>query len=237
MNEFTFIDDLKDLEQHAYDTGNKIQTQINNPAYDARVSTFYFIAQVVRWVKIYLILKDDYLDDPKWYKNIYLSKHKQQPPEIRQVTIPIDPHKVLIKEFNEVMIVAYSQVLYSIMETKFRLFLMTINQKNPWSFNDVYTKLLGEIKKTEYQDFIEFFSLIRNTIHDNGKYFDANRPYIPKEYKGKKYEFKHNKMVSYKGGTFTLLLKQITPDVIDMMEDIILKSKLIKIQSIPEPVI
>jgi hypothetical protein len=47
---------------------------------------------------------------------------------------------------------------------------------------------------------------------------------------------KHNEFVNYSGGAFTLLLLQITPDVIDMMEDIILNSELIIIHSIPEPV-
>lgn len=36
-----------------------------------------------------------------------------------------DYQLILIKEFREVMRVAYSQVLYSIVESKLRLFLMT----------------------------------------------------------------------------------------------------------------
>lgn len=57
------------------------------------------------------------------------------------------------------------------------------------------------------------------------------------EYKGKTYNFEHKNPVIY-GYPFKLLFQQITPDVIDMMEDIILNSdKLIKIQSIPEPIL
>ena len=236
-NEHAFINKLKDIEQHAYDTGNRIQTHINNPDYDARVSTFYLIAQAVRWFKIYLILKEEYLDDPIWYRNIYLSDYKQQPPEIRQVKFPINRHRVLIKEFHEVMILSYSQVLYSIIESKFRLFLKNIDPSSEEgeSFNRVRGKLLSKIRKTQYEHLIWFFSLIRNTIHDNGKHTNKKLPCVCTKYKGNIFKFELNKMVNYHGGSFTLLLKQITPDVIDMMEDIILNSDLKNFDSIPEP--
>ena len=57
------------------------------------------------------------------------------------------------------------------------------------------------------------------------------------EYRGKTYEFKHNEFVKYPDGVCpsNLLLLQIAPDVIDMMEDIIMNSELININSIPEP--
>lgn len=77
------------------------------------------------------------LNDPRWYKTRYLLKHEQQQPEIgyvpfkgekgRGLMMPEinDYQLILIKEFKEVMRVAYSQVLYSIVESKLRLFLMT----------------------------------------------------------------------------------------------------------------
>jgi hypothetical protein len=150
---------------------------------------------------------------------------------------------VLTKEFNDVMLMCYTQILFSIVESKFRLFLMTIDPNalkgKKDSFSNVYKALLGptsKINKPDYQEFLRFFALIRNTIHNNGKYMNAKNQYVPIEYREKKYEFKHNEFVNYSGGAFTLLLLQITPDVIDMMEDIILNSELIIIHSIPEPV-
>jgi hypothetical protein len=66
-NEHAFIINLKELEKHAYKTNIKIQTQINNEISDARVSTFYFMSQLIRSLKIYLILKKEYLDHREWY--------------------------------------------------------------------------------------------------------------------------------------------------------------------------
>jgi hypothetical protein len=238
-----FINELKDIEQKAYNAGNKIRTQLKNIPYDARVSTFYFIAQAVRWFKIYLIIKDEYLDDPHWYNDIYLSKYGQQRPEIGQILFGIiNDHKWLVRQFNEVMPLAYSQVLYSIVESKFRLFLMTVypdalkNKKKSYRFYDIYKRLLEETGKTQYEHLIWFFSLIRNTIHNNGKHRNESLPYVCTNYKENEFKFEYDKMVDYHVGAFTLLLKQITPDVIDMMEDIILNTEKIKeIPSIPEP--
>jgi hypothetical protein len=164
MIDYPFINELKDLEQKAYNTGNKIQRQINNAVYDARVSTFYFIAQAIRSIKIYLILKNEYLDDRQWCIDTYLSKYKQEWPvtggKIMQI---INDHNVLTKEFNEIMLVAYSQILFSIVESKFRLFQLAIDPNaltnRSDKFTNVYTCLLSEIKKTIYQDFIIFFCI------------------------------------------------------------------------------
>ncbi|HEU4823577.1 MAG TPA: hypothetical protein VFS97_09165 [Nitrososphaeraceae archaeon] len=75
MNEYEFINELKEHEQRSCKAG---QTQINYEIRDARVSTFYFMAQVIRSLKIYLILKKKYLDRREWYDEVYLSKYEQQ---------------------------------------------------------------------------------------------------------------------------------------------------------------
>jgi hypothetical protein len=63
MKDSDFIYYLKIIEQKAYDAGKKVRTEIRNPnnVYDDRVSTFFMHAQAVRWFKICLILKEDYL--------------------------------------------------------------------------------------------------------------------------------------------------------------------------------
>jgi hypothetical protein len=66
-NERAFINELRELEQLEYRTSIKIQTQTNSEIRDARVSIFYFMAQAIRSLKIYLILKKEYLDHQEWY--------------------------------------------------------------------------------------------------------------------------------------------------------------------------
>ena len=116
-----------------------------------------------------------------------------------------DYRLILVKEFDEVMLVAYSQVLYSIIESKFRLFLMTVypdalvkRKQKDW-FSNVYKCLLEESKKTQYENLIELFSLIRNTIHNNGRYMNPKRPHVQIPLRGNPVEFEHDKMVSLPG--------------------------------------
>lgn len=250
FSDFGFINELKGIEQDAYDAGKRVREQISNPIYDVRVSTFVYIAQAVRWFKIYLIFKNEYLEKPDWYNDIYISEngYGQQRPEILQeMLMTINDHRMLIRANNEVMILAYSQVLHSIVESKFRRFLMkaypdALKNRNlrDWSFRVVYTVLLEESNKTQYTNLIKFFSLVRNTIHNNGRYWKENEQYVSISYRDNPFEFKHGDMVKYRlkygerGAAFTLLLKQITPDIIDMMEDIIMDTKLKDIPSIPE---
>ncbi len=255
MREADIIDHLKNIEQKAYDVGKRVRIEIKNPnsGYDARVSTFFIIAQAVRWFKIFLILKIEYLDKQHWYDTIYLSKYRQQPPEIGNVPLQgikgrglvmpgvNDYHFMMIDQFNSVMLVAYSQVLYFIMESKFRLFLLALDQHaldKVERFSYVYPLLLKKTRrKTTYQRLIRFFSFIRNTIHNNGMHRLNREPNVRMKYKGKLFKFQYDRMVKYPYPftALTVLLLYITPDVIDMMEDIILNTKLKKIQSIPEP--
>lgn len=259
-----YIEHLKVIELIAYDAGKNVRTQItkhkNRYEYDARVSTFYLIAQVVRWFKLSLIFKKETLENPRlphWYNNIYITKEKQPHPEIgyvpfkgekgRGLVIPEinDYRLILIKEFKDVMRVAYSQVLYSIMESKFRLFLMTgypdalENRKKREErrdiFYNVYKCLLEETGKTRYEHLIWFFSLIRNTIHNNGKYWNKTVRCVCTKYKGTEFIFEHGKMVTLPDDALKWILLYITPDFIDMMKDIILNTKLKDCDFIPEP--
>lgn len=64
MDDLTFIKELREQEQRAYEKGIKIQSQINNDVLDARASTLYFMAIAIRSFKIFLILsKNTWMTD------------------------------------------------------------------------------------------------------------------------------------------------------------------------------
>ena len=126
MNEHDYINKLKELELRVYDIWNKVRTQINNEL-DARVSTFHSMAIAIRSFKIYLILKEKYLDDKQWFTNIYQSEYKQPWP-VTDGTIQITNFgQELTHDFNVLMLMSYTQILFSIVESKFRLSLMAID--------------------------------------------------------------------------------------------------------------
>ena len=156
-----------------------------------------------------------------------------------------DYRSILVKEFKDVIRFAYSQILHSIVESKFRLFLMTAypgalekrkNKKDRRNvFYNVYKCLLEETEKTRYEHLIWFLSLIRNTIHNNGKYWNKAVPCVCTKYKGTIFKFEHGKMLTLPEDALKWLLLYITPDVILMMEDIILNTELKEIHFIQEP--
>lgn len=175
MNEYEFINELKEHEQRSCKAG---QTQINYEIRDARVSTFYFMAQVIRSLKIYLILKKKYLDRREWYDEVYLSKYEQQwPAGVSGKTLQT------IEDHNMLTIVVYTQVLFSTVQ-QMTLDSNALKGKSN-AFYHVYTWLLPRVNKhkTQYQNLIKVFSYIRNTIHNNGQYMDTEHPYVSIEYR------------------------------------------------------
>ncbi|HEU4445450.1 MAG TPA: hypothetical protein VFR94_12330 [Nitrososphaeraceae archaeon] len=130
------------------------------------------MAIAIRSFKIFLIQKKEYLDDRQWYIDICLSKYQQRWPvsggRSGQV---VNDHNVLTNNYFMVMLIGYTQILFSILDSKFRCFLMNLDPNAlSWkrdSFYDVYACPRKRVKKTQYQEFIRFFSLIRNTIHNN----------------------------------------------------------------------
>lgn len=189
-------------------------------------------------------MQDEYLKDRQWYVDFYLQKWRQQWPSgpVRgsgQSIIIHNDHEVLNRDFDQVMLVGYTQTLFSIIDSRFRLFTVALDStacdNGTASFFKVYNWLLGQIdRKQQYQNFLKFFSYMRNTIHNNGVYMSRIYPKEDISYRGKIYNFEYGKPVSY-NNPYELLYSEITPDVVDMMEDIILNTKILQIPSVPDP--
>jgi hypothetical protein len=145
-------------------------------------------------------------------------------------------HNELNAAFDQVMLVGYTQTLFSIMESRFRLFVVAIDRtacnNGTAPFSNIYHYLLTEINKKEYEVVLDFFRLIRNTVHNNGVYLPTNNP-KPRglTYKGITYRFEYSEPVDYNRHSSELIFYEITPDIINMFEDIILNSE--RILSIP----
>jgi hypothetical protein len=244
MNQRRLIDALYESEKKTYKVGIDVQHKISNQSIlDARVGTFYNLAQVIRSSKTYLILQDEYLNDRQWYVDIYLQKWGQQWPPgpvrgSRDIILHND-HELLNRDFNQVILVGYTQTLFSIIDSGFRLFRVALDStacdNGTACFFKIYNWLLDEIdRKQQYQNFMKFFSYMRNTIHNNGRYMNKKSPKEDISYRGQAYHFENGKPVSYPN-PYELLFLEITADVVDMMEDIILNTQILQIPSVPDP--
>jgi len=64
MNHGNIVNRLNDSEKRIYDIGRTVQSRIpNQSAPDARVTTFFNLAQAIRFPKISFLLLDEYLSD------------------------------------------------------------------------------------------------------------------------------------------------------------------------------
>jgi hypothetical protein len=226
MNESYSVESLKQLEKRTDSIGNDIMRKIVNTSnQDARASTFFILSQLIRSLKIYFILKSEYLDNREWYIDIYLKKWEQQWPVIGgKYGVVMNDHELLNSDLHQVMLGGYIQLLYSVIESRFRIFTIVIDREackqGTGNFNEVYHWLLGRLGKNEqpYENLLIFFGRIRNTIHNNGFYMNIDNPKPPPIiYHGRKYTFEHTKALDLKGGAYRLFILEITPDLITMM--------------------
>ncbi|MFZ0897065.1 MAG: hypothetical protein WAZ77_21395 [Candidatus Nitrosopolaris sp.] len=75
---------------------------------------------------------------------------------------------------------------------------------------------------------------MRNAVHNNGVYLNKNDPKIDINYREKIYNFEYGRPVSYPN-PYELLYWEITANLVDMMEDVILNTKILQIPSVPDP--
>jgi hypothetical protein len=81
MDEHNIVNSLNELELRAYHMVNEVFDKIKD-VLDARVTTFLMLAQVFRSLKIYYILRKEYLSHKEWYEEMYIGKWEQQWPVV-----------------------------------------------------------------------------------------------------------------------------------------------------------
>jgi hypothetical protein len=95
------------------------------------------------------------------------------------------------------------------------------------------------MKLQQRQDYIELLDLlrhIRNTIHNNGVYFQKSGQDRSRQYKGKPYKFEIGKPVNFPGGVLSFLL-DLMPDILKMIEDVIYSTDIISRNKIIDPLV
>jgi hypothetical protein len=244
MDEHNIVNGLNQLELRAYDIGNEVLAKIKD-VLDARVMTFFMLAQVFRSLKIYYILRKEYLSHKEWYEEIYIGKWEQQWPVVGTKSIVINNDdiqryaKIITEDFDQVMLVAHTQCLFSIIESRFRIFTQELDPKacaeGTAEFYKVRDWLIDRLnKKEEYKDTLSFFQLIRNSIHNNGRHMNKNYPKEPPSYRGKPYSFKYGMPVELRNPD-NLFFFELPTDMLSMMEDIVKSIEILNIPTIRDP--
>lgn len=133
----------------------RFNIESNQNIHDARVLTFYNLAVVIRSPKILFLLLNEYLNDKQSRVDIYLQKWGHQwpvgPVRGSNDVVVSNDHNLLTKDFKEVMLIGYTQALFSIIDSKFRLFTVALDPRacnnGIDSFFKIFAWLLDQIGK------------------------------------------------------------------------------------------
>lgn len=236
------VNKLNELENESYRIGSNLTKIINHRKVDARILIFYNLAQLIRSTKLYFILKSEYLNSKEWFVDIYLKKWGQSWPYASNNSIGMifNDNTEIINDYDQVIIVGYIQCLFSIVESRFRIFTSCLDPKaclnGTANFESIYQWLLNKLgKQKQYLEVLNFSRLVRNTIHNNGVYMNIKAPVKQVTYKEKIYTFEHGKPPIF-NNLINLLFFDLTPNLMKMMEDIIRSPSIIELDYIEDPI-
>ena len=238
---YLIVDKLNELEKKSYKFGSQLTKIITHKNLDARILIFYNFAQLIRSTKLHFILNSEYLISRDWFIDVYLKKWDQNWPYAFNsgISVIVNDHTVIIDEYDQVITVGYIQLLSSIIESRFRIFTIYLDptafKNGTDSFKNIYQWFLKKLNKQQYLAILEFSQLLRNTIHNNGVYRNTKEPSKQVSYRDKIFTFQHGKPVLVEN-LFNLLFFELTPDLLDILNDIINTPEIIKIDYIKDPI-
>lgn len=201
---------------------------------DARITIFSKITIVLDSTTLYFILHQFHLTDLTWWKNISSKRIGD--------SIVINPSEEVIPQlvntFNQFITVSFVQLLFSSLESSMRIFLRALDpfacNKGTAEFESIYVHLLKKLNLEQYANLLKLLRLIRNTIHNNGVYFDRHGRDECLEYDGAIYKFEVGKPVEL-GDVWQLFLFNLVPDILKMVIHIVNSNEIIRKAPIIDP--
>ena len=106
--------------------------------------------------------------------------------------------------------------------------------KGTAEFKRIYEHLLKILNIENYANLLKLLRLIRNTIHNNGVYFDRRGRDECVEYDGAIYKFEVGKPVEL-GDVWQLFLFNLVPDILKMVIHIVNSNEIIRKARIIDP--
>lgn len=193
---------------------------------DARITTFAHLGNIVDATNLAFTFMNEHLLplENSWWQET----HK---PPFASFN---DYHKsITINSFNNGFIkVGFVQNLFSILDSKFRIFLRELDpsaEKGATTeFYNIHVALKGKITSfpPDSDELIKVLRLIRNTIHNNGVYFNKKGNDEKVTYKSTTYEFCHSKPINF--ANWEWLIDRLD-DVRQLLELVVSDPKIISI--------
>lgn len=193
---------------------------------DARLTTIAHVGQLIDSTNLAFTFIQNHLIpfDNRWWQEVHQAPFKNF----------TDYHKsIAINNFTVGFVkVGFVQNLFSIIDSTFRILLRELNpaaQKGATTeFFNIHSDLKKEITSfpPDSDGLINVLRLVRNTIHNNGVYFNRRGTDETVTYKGTTYEFKHGKPIDFV--TWEWLIDRLD-DVRQLLVEVISDPKIISI--------
>jgi hypothetical protein len=214
-----YIDRLSLLREDYAESYRTTKAKYNYDYRDARVAVFSKCAITMNTAFVGFILIRDELLDRKWWK--------EHITEIDDATMT--KH---IEDLEMSMRGAFLSRFFASLESSFRYYCREVSpgacNNGAGNFKNIYDHLFSKNKFNlpNYIPLLDLWRNMRNTIHNNGKFYPDNQQDCEVQYKGSKYKFEVGKVSQFL--TWDLLLNLI-PDTKDMLINIVNSSTLVSI--------
>ncbi len=153
------------------------------------------------------------------YPNEHLGKNEDYEQKLKK-----ENHQTISKHLVQFLIVGLYSSLFSVMESRFRLFynyLINSEEKGQirraGNISKISERILEHLNFSNGSVCIKLFTKIRNTIHNNGVYSHDDETIM---YKGKLYKFEKGKPPNY-GDPIDVLILEILPDIMEILDKLI----------------
>jgi hypothetical protein len=217
MNDESTISHLTRLSQTYASTSRRLTEDFPNwdPKQDERILVFVKCANVLSSIKMGLIYSRDYLSQPEWWN---------QYPELHN-SVDFHPNRAI--EFEIMMKASLAVLLFSIQEAALRCFVKAVDTANlalaSKEFSKVYPYLLEQVygsnqKREKHEALLQFWSLIRNSVHNNFVFSPRSRKNKTSHYRNKEYIFEVDRPVPFLSWELFLL---VTADLGDLLNDLV----------------
>lgn len=192
---------------------------------DARITAFAGCGNTLTNIHLGTVLMKTSLRNDTWWSAVF---PKAGHPTLRTR---------LAQEFDMFLKMGLAHFLFSCVESSYRLFLKALDTKacsgGTGSFESVYVCLLTRLDlDAKWVDFLDFWRLIRNSIHNNGIYLPSSGKDREIDFEGTTHSFRVGQRVDCATWRNLLRIAERTPD---MLMDLVTSDHLSAVPSIEDP--
>lgn len=186
-----------------------------DPEHDARITAFSKLINVLNSLQLSFIFLSKHLLHKQWWE------------AIARTPIPDYDKQVYANEFANFVKVGFVHAMFSSIESSLRLFLRALDpaacKGGMAEFKSIYDCLFSSKLATRPTDGIQLLDLlrlVRNTIHNNGVYFNPRGGNVTLSWQGQTFQFRQGEPVDFVTWEFLIqvsdalriLLRQVVED-------------------------